>query len=295
MALLRVVSLLCICGWALGGGAGECTRWNICDPGKERCRDWAMARTAPESFIVEYHMDGLVKEDPHQSSAGVVKIRVIREWAQPFADKLYMQAQFRVAEGGPVYRAAANKTGGFVVQFGESGIPRIDDCWTKKLITNQTSRVHQPGNVEWTVAFGMSSTNDTSNPNCTSTDHCTQAFANEIFINLDDNTELLNPIDFSPVGYVMEESRQVVKRIYNGYGEVAELCMPPSPRPFCRFDANGKPLGVNTTLMNIKGRPYIDRNFPKITKITKIAIKQDAGVPSQRRSYQFIDSLASFK
>mmetsp|Transcript_5974 Transcript_5974/g.9339 ORF Transcript_5974/g.9339 Transcript_5974/m.9339 type:complete len:289 (-) Transcript_5974:64-930(-) len=281
---VRVQAALCalMCGAALGDSKSwgrfpvppRCNRRDICQESKEYCRDWMQLNKAPEKFVVEYHMDKLVKQHPHQSSRGVVRIQVIREWAPPFADRMFKLAQFRVAQGGAIYRAALNKTSGWVIQFGMNGLPEVDDCWANQLISNETWSVHKPGNVKWMVSFSMGATTSptdiSSNPNCTATDYCAKGFSNEIYINMGNNSRL-DAHDFAPFGYVIEDTREVVNRIYQGYGEVADLCEADHSRNYCHFDKDGKPLGVNMTRMNMKGegRRYIRRNFPKITMITK--------------------------
>jgi peptidyl-prolyl cis-trans isomerase A (cyclophilin A) len=124
---------------------------------------------------------------------------------------------------------------GFVVQFGIHADPRVSHVWSSAVIKDD--RVTQ-SNKRGTLTFA------TAGPNTRTT---------QVFINLGNN----GPLDaqgFSPFGEV-SAGMDVVDKLYSGYGEGAP---------------GGK--GPRQDLIESKGKPYLDQDFPKLDSIKTAAI-----------------------
>lgn len=76
----------------------------------------------------------------------------------------------------------------------------------------------------------------------------------QVFINLQDNTRL-DSMGFAPFGLVDGQGMDVVEMMYGGYGE------------------NGPDQGELTA----KGKPYVDKSFPKIDSIKTAVLVAPAG------------------
>jgi hypothetical protein len=115
-----------------------------------------------------------------------------------------------------------------------------------------------------------------SNPNCTSTQYCAQGFSTNIFINLNNNSRLDAP-GFSIFGEIDEEGMKVVDSLYSGYGEVSDLCQPPSTDPFCVGTGEAN-KGVSMERLLKEGTPYIDKDFPLLDRVITTTLHH-RGIP----------------
>ena len=129
------------------------------------------------------------------TTKGDVVVRVTREWAPAGADRFYNLVKNRFYDDASFFRVANN----FVVQFGLSAYPQVNDVWQQANIPDD--RVRRP-NAKGTLTFA------TAGPNTRTT---------QVFINLKDNG-FLDSQGFAPFGEVVE-GMSVVAQFYGGYGE----------------------------------------------------------------------------
>jgi peptidyl-prolyl cis-trans isomerase A (cyclophilin A) len=115
----------------------------------------------------------------------------------------------------------------FVVQFGISAYPAVSAAWANANIKDEP--------VVESNKRGYLTYAKTSMPNTRST---------QIFINLKDNAAL-DRQGFSPFGVVDAQGMKVVEMLYDQYGD------------------NGPDQDQLTKL----GKPYVDKNFPKVDSI----------------------------
>jgi peptidyl-prolyl cis-trans isomerase A (cyclophilin A) len=129
---------------------------------------------------------------------------------------------------------------GFVVQFGISAYPPVAAAWANANIKDEP--------VIGSNKRGYLTYAKTSMPNTRST---------QVFINLKDNAGL-DPQGFSPFGVVDGKGMNVVEMLYDQYGD------------------NGPDQDQLTRL----GKPYLDKNFPKLDSIkTASLVGAAAGAP----------------
>jgi peptidyl-prolyl cis-trans isomerase A (cyclophilin A) len=130
---------------------------------------------------------------------------------------------------------------GFMVQFGISARPEVSKVWS-------AARIHDDpvvkSNTRGMVTFA------TAGPNTRTS---------QLFINFGNNASLdTNPGVFAPFGEVVEGSMSVVDMLYNGYGSAAA-------DQFQQIEEQGK--------------PFLDRNFPKLDRILTATIVPAAAAP----------------
>jgi len=124
---------------------------------------------------------------------------------------------------------------GFVVQFGLSANPAINKAWEKATIPDdRVTQSNRPGYVTFATA----------GPNTRTT---------QVFINLGSNSQL-DSMGFAPFGQVTS-GMDVIEKLYGGYGE-------------------GAPDGAGPSqdLITTQGKPYLDKNFPKLDSIVTAVI-----------------------
>lgn len=128
---------------------------------------------------------------------------------------------------------------GFVVQFGLHANPEISRVWqTANIKDDPVKQSNRPGFITFATA----------GPNTRTT---------QVFVNLGNNAQL-DSMGFAPFGEVTK-GMEVVKQLYSGYGEGA-----PSGR--------GPDQGSVSSL----GKPYLDKNFPKLDSIKTVTITSPA-------------------
>lgn len=146
------------------------------------------APAAPDQFKVRL-----------ETSKGPIVIEVHRDWAPNGVDRFHQLVQEGYFNDVRFFRVVP----GFVVQFGMHGDPATNSKWAAQPLPDDP--VTQP-NKRGTVTFAK-----TAMPNSRTT---------QLFINLQDNTAILNPPaqqGFAPFGEVVE-GMSVVDRLYSGYG-----------------------------------------------------------------------------
>jgi peptidyl-prolyl cis-trans isomerase A (cyclophilin A) len=176
---------------------------------------------APEKFQVSV-----------ETTDGTFLIDIHREWAPNGADRFY-----NLVEGGYYTDVAFFRAiKGFMVQYGISGDPVLNQVWKSARIDDDPTGVQS--NTRGRVTFA------TSGPNSRTT---------QMFINYGDNVNLDN-MGFSPIGEVVE-GMDVVDRLHTGYGEGA-------PR--------GK--GPSQPMIQSQGNAYLRSQFPDLDFIVKMSV-----------------------
>jgi peptidyl-prolyl cis-trans isomerase A (cyclophilin A) len=131
------------------------------------------------------------------TTRGNFVVQVTRDWAPIGADRFYNLVKHGFFTGAPFFRVVP----GFVVQFGLTGSPAVNKAWQNANIADEPVKSH---NVPGSVTFAKSSM-----PNSRTT---------QLFINLGDNSDSLDPQDFAPFGKIIS-GMDVVEKIYPGYGQ----------------------------------------------------------------------------
>jgi peptidyl-prolyl cis-trans isomerase A (cyclophilin A) len=126
---------------------------------------------------------------------------------------------------------------GFVVQFGLSAHPPVSAAWSNANIKDEP--------VVSSNKRGYLTYAKTSIPNTRST---------QVFINLKDNAGL-DPQGFAPFGVVDGDGMKVVEMFYDQYGD----------------------NGPDQDQLSKLGKPYVDKNFPKIDTIKSATLIGAAG------------------
>jgi len=176
---------------------------------------------APERFHVSV-----------ETTEGMFLIEVHREWAPNGADRFY-----NLVEGGYYTDVAFFRAiKGFMVQFGISGDPVLNQIWKSARIKDDPTGVQS--NTRGRVTFAM------AGPNSRTT---------QMFINYADNRNL-DKMGFPPIGEVVE-GMDVVERLHTGYGEGA-------PR--------GK--GPSQPMVQSQGNAYLRSQFPDLDFIVKMSV-----------------------
>jgi peptidyl-prolyl cis-trans isomerase A (cyclophilin A) len=129
---------------------------------------------------------------------------------------------------------------GFVVQFGISAYPPVSAAWANANIKDEP--------VVGSNKRGYLTYAKTSMPNTRST---------QIFINLKDN-DGLDRQGFSPFGVVDGQGMKVVEMFYDQYGD----------------------NGPDQEQLSKLGKPYVDKNFPKVDTIKTATLIEPAGTAS---------------
>ncbi len=154
-------------------------------------------------------------------------VTVNRAWAPIGADRFYNLVKHHFFDNASFFRVHP----GFIVQFGISAYPPVSAAWTNATIKDDLVKESNKKNF---ITFA------TAGPNTRTT---------QLFINLGDNSRL-DKAGFSPFGQVTD-GMNVVEMLYEGYGEIPAMGGPgPEPGEIER-----------------QGKPYIDKNFPKLDSI----------------------------
>jgi peptidyl-prolyl cis-trans isomerase A (cyclophilin A) len=166
------------------------------------------------------------------TTKGDFVVDVHRDWSPRGADRFYNLARSGFFTNVSFYRVVP----GFVVQFGAPPDPKVGAAWMKANIKDDPVK---QTNKKYGLTFAM------GGPNTRTT---------EIFINLRDNAAL-DGMGFSPFGEVVE-GQEVVDQIYSGYGDMQEQ------------GGHGPSQGR----VQMEGKAYLDKSFPKLDSIKTAAI-----------------------
>jgi peptidyl-prolyl cis-trans isomerase A (cyclophilin A) len=166
------------------------------------------------------------------TTRGDFTVRVNRAWAPNGADRFYNLVKHHFFDNASFFRVHP----GFIVQFGISAYPPVSAAWSNATIKDDPVKESNKMN---SVTFA------TAGPNTRTT---------QLFINLVDNSRL-DKDGFAPFGKVTE-GMNVVEMFYEGYGEIPTM------------GGSGPDPGE----IEKQGKPYIDKNFPKLDLIKTVTL-----------------------
>jgi peptidyl-prolyl cis-trans isomerase A (cyclophilin A) len=175
---------------------------------------------APEVYKVKF-----------DTSKGSFVVEVHRNWAPNGADRFYNLVKNGFYNDTRFFRVI----GGFMVQFGINGNPKVSQVWQDANIPDDTVK---ESNTRGMITFA------TAGPDTRTT---------QVFINFGDNTGL-DGQGFSPFGKVIS-GMDVVDSLYAGYGE-----------------GSPKGHGPNQGIVQSLGNAYLEKAFPKLDYIKTASI-----------------------
>jgi cyclophilin family peptidyl-prolyl cis-trans isomerase len=205
--------------------------------------------TAPASFDPALLKPALLKAkapDHYQvkfvTTRGEFTVNVTRAWAPIGADRFYNLVRHHYYDNGSFFRVISD----FVAQFGISAYPAVSAAWKDANIKDDP--VTQ-SNKKGSLTFA------TAGPNTRTT---------QLFINLKDNTRL-DSMGFAPFAVVDGDGMSIVEQLYQGYGE-------------------GAPggAGPDQDQIQVKGKPYLDKGWPKLDSIKTATLIPLAGATAAK-------------
>lgn len=217
--------ILLMCGALLAGCGGGCPRVEPPEPGPDQLllldpADPGLRETAPDTFRARF-----------ETTKGEFVVEAVRAWAPIGVDRFYNLVRNGFYDGGPMFRVVP----GFVVQFGVSPIPAIQQVWDTAFIADDSVR---QSNTRGTVTFAQAE----GNPRTT-----------QLFVNYGDNSPL-DDLGFAPIGRVVDGMGTVLG-LYGAYGD-----FPPAgnaPSYVCLLGG---------------GAAYIERSYPNMDTIERATI-----------------------
>jgi peptidyl-prolyl cis-trans isomerase A (cyclophilin A) len=181
-----------------------------------------LTETAPATYRAKF-----------ATTQGDFVIEVHRDWAPNGADRFYNLVKNGFYDDTAFFRVVD----GFMVQFGISGDPALNQAWREARIPDDAVKQQ---NTRGMVTFA------TSGPNSRTT---------QVFINFTDGNTNLDAMGFAPFGKVVS-GMEIVDKLYKDYGEGA-------PRG----------AGPNQMLIQSKGNAYLKSDFPKLDYTKKATIE----------------------
>ncbi len=166
------------------------------------------------------------------TTKGDFVIQATRDWAPHGTDRFYKLVKIGYFTDVAFFRNIE----GFMVQFGISGDPAVNAKWrTSNIPDDPVKKSNEPGYVTFAQSNALNSR------------------STQFFINFGNNSNL-DRMRFAPFGRVTE-GMDVVKSLYNGYGEGA-------PR--------GR--GPDQGRVQFEGNAYLKKDFPKLDYIKSASI-----------------------
>lgn len=232
-ALQRLAAFTLLASGITGCSSNGCPRVDVPEPTEVQQvlldpDGPAFRGQAPDTFDVRF-----------TTSRGDIVIRVFRDWAPVGADRFYHLARNGFFDGNRFFRVLP----GFIVQFGVSGVPAIQEAWNGRSLPDDSVRMSNEGG---TLSFA------TAGPNTRTT---------QVFINYRDNPQL-DRSGFAPIGRVIEGMGQL-RLLYSEYGETA----PQGNGPLYRCMLSG-------------GNAYLDRDFGRLDSIAGTTVSTPAAPPA---------------
>jgi peptidyl-prolyl cis-trans isomerase A (cyclophilin A) len=169
-----------------------------------------------------------------ETSKGAFVIEVHRAWAPIGADRFYDLVKNGFYDDCRFFRVID----GLMAQIGINGNPTVQSVWADARIPDDPVRQsNKPGYV--TLAHAGSNTR-----------------ATQFFINLTDNSALLDRKGFAPIGRVLS-GLDVVEQLYSGYGD-------------------GAPRGIGPSQMQIasEGNAFLKKKFPKLDYVRTATVEK---------------------
>lgn len=167
-----------------------------------------------------------------ETTKGDFVITAHKDWAPKGAERFYNLVRVGYYDNVAFFRAID----GFMVQFGISGYPQVNDKWREARIPDDPV---VKSNTRGFVSFAM------AGPNTRTT---------QVFINYVDRNSKLDGMGFAPFGEVTE-GMDVVDALHKGYGE-------------------GAPRGRGPDQGRIQklGNAYLKESFPELDYVKKASI-----------------------
>lgn len=216
--------------------------------------------TAHRTDPALYHPSMLNVKGPETYEAkftttkGDFVIQVTRAWSPLGADRFYNLVRHHYFDGASFFRVVS----GFIVQFGLSPTPSVNKALENATIKDDP--VTQ-SNRAGTITFAI------SGPNTRTT---------QVFINLGNNASL-DSQGFAPFGQVTS-GMDIVQALYAGYGDLPEM--------------GGQ--GPSEAAISAQGKPYLDKNFPKLDSIiTATIISPAPSAPAHPAAHRSANGTAS--
>jgi peptidyl-prolyl cis-trans isomerase A (cyclophilin A) len=176
---------------------------------------------APDTYKVKF-----------ETAKGDFVVQVHRDWAPLGADRFYNLVKIGYFDDVAFFRDIS----GFMVQFGISGYPEVNEAWHEARIPDDPNT---QSNTRGKITFATSGKDSRTT---------------QVFINFGDNSSL-DRQGFSPFGEVVDDGMTVVDKLYNGYGEGA---------PRGRGPSQGK--------LQSDGNAYLKDHFPLLDYTTHVTI-----------------------
>jgi len=218
--MIRNLSRALACGLVVLWGCSSDPRAALLHPESPE-----FSRQAPERFRARL-----------ETSKGLVLLEVQRDWAPRGADRFYNLVQHGYYDEARFFRVIAGKW----AQFGIHGDPRVATLWRERTIPDDPRR---ESNLRGTIAFAFAVANGR---------------ATQVFINLRDNSEALDPQGFAPFGRVIE-GMDIVDALNSEYGE----------------SAGGGIRGGKQEPLFADGNAYLAREFPRLDFIRRARIVEE--------------------
>jgi peptidyl-prolyl cis-trans isomerase A (cyclophilin A) len=133
-----------------------------------------------------------------ETSRGLVVLEIHRDWAPYGADRFFNLVTHGYFDEARFFRVIAGRW----AQFGIHGDPRVSALWRERTLPDDPRR---ESNRRGTIAFAFAVANGRTT---------------QLFFNLRDNSETLDPQGFAPFGRVVE-GMDVVDSLNAEYGESA--------------------------------------------------------------------------
>jgi peptidyl-prolyl cis-trans isomerase A (cyclophilin A) len=176
------------------------------------------------------------------TSRGTFVVDVHTDWAPYGSARLYELVKNGFYDSDRFFRVVR----GFVVQWGINGDPAVMRDWMNNTIPDDPRLQH---NVRGSLVFAKS--------------QMANSRSTQLFINLRDNSQMLDPQRFAPLGMVTS-GMDVVDDLYAGYGDMA----PSGPGP-------------DATQIQMEGNAYLTRLFPHLDYIKKATVTTAGIVPEK--------------
>lgn len=167
-----------------------------------------------------------------ETTAGEFALEVHYDWAPLAAGRFEELVREHYFDDSRFFRVVAGKW----VQFGIAGRPEIARRWRNRTIADDP--------VKQSNTLGYAGFANTG-PGTRST---------QIYINLGDNSRLDKDAWFAPFAKVIS-GMDVVEKLYSGYGETS---------------GGGMRAGKQDRMFS-EGNAYLDREFPKLDRIIRVA------------------------
>jgi len=168
------------------------------------------------------------------TTKGDIVIEVQKQWAPRAAERFWELTRAGYYDGSRFHRVMRN----FVAQFGIAPDPKQGQLWRELKIPDEPLKL---SNTRGTVAFAHSGPH-------------TRAV--QVFINLKDNSALLDKQSFPAFGKVVE-GMDVASKLTFLYGDLAP-----------------KGAGPDGIKAELQGNAYLDREFPRLDHIRKATITE---------------------